>query len=170
VFGFTVSQENFYKGYIFESASYTINLQSKEQLNRRHFSNDDFDRYASKLYSLKYCDLFDEHNVFLTGENIHLQFGINLAPLQMFTFRNVCSTAKVRYRKKDEDKQKSIQIETFFYQRKKGSSHLRKILLRNNEQGIPHNINKFARNMDIVITGEQSKVFRYVTVEAAYRR
>jgi hypothetical protein len=35
---------------------------------------------------------------------------------------------------------------------------LRKIILKENEQSIPHNINKFARNMDIVITGEQSKM------------
>jgi hypothetical protein len=76
----------------------------------------------------------------------------------MFTIRNVCSTAKVRYSKKEDDKQKSVQIETFLYQRKKGSSHLRKILLKENQQSIPHNINKFARNMDIVITGEQSKM------------
>jgi hypothetical protein len=103
---FTVSQENFYKGYIFESPCYTTNLQTKEQLNRRHFSINDFERYASKLYSLKYCDLFDEHNVFLTGENVQLQLGLNLTPLQMFTIRNVCSTAKVRHSKKEDDKQK----------------------------------------------------------------
>jgi hypothetical protein len=64
---------------------------------------------------------------------------------------------KVKYSKKDIDIQKSRHIETFLYQRKRGSSHLRKILLNIDEQGIPHNKNKFSRNVDIVINGEQSK-------------
>ncbi len=40
---------------------------------------------------------------------------------------------------------------------KKGSSHIRKIMCVSNVAEIPHNIKKFGDNLDIVITGEQSR-------------
>ncbi len=154
---FTATQENFQKSFIFENGCFTVGLRSKEQLCRRHFNDETFERISSKLYNLRYCDLFSEQNVFLTIEAIGRQLGIHLTQLQFFNFRNACSVAKVKYSKKDLDVQKSRHIETFLYQRKRGSSHLRKILLNIDEQGIPHNINKFSRNVDIVINGEQAK-------------
>jgi hypothetical protein len=68
----------------------------------------------------------------------------------------VCSTAKIRYRKKTLDLQKTISIETFINRKKRGSSHIRKIFEGKNEVGLTKNISKFAENMDIVISGEQS--------------
>ncbi len=165
---FTTSQENFNKSYIFENNNFTVGLRSKEQLNHKQFVDEVFDRIASKLYSLRYCDLFDEQNVFLTSEMINAQLGINLTQLQCFNFRNSCSAAKVRYSKKDIDMRKSVNIETFLYQRKRGSSHLRKILLNIGELGIPHNINKFARNMDIVIDGDQAKFLNSLWVNTLF--
>jgi hypothetical protein len=154
---FTATQENYKKSYIFENLNITIGLRNREQINRRQFTDEVFNEIASKLYSLKYSDLFDEHNVFLTCEMISVQFGINLTQLQWFNLRNACSTAKVRYSKKNIDLQNAVNIETFLYKRKKGSSHLRKVLLNTGDLGIPHNINKFSRNMDIVINGDQAK-------------
>jgi hypothetical protein len=53
--------------------------------------------------------------------------------------------------------QNSIHIETLLFRKKKGSSHIKKILSAKKTLGIPHNINKFANNMDIIVSGEQSK-------------
>jgi hypothetical protein len=135
---FTVTHENLKKSYIFENVNFTIGLRNREQLNRRQFTDVVFNEVASKLYSLKYSDLFDAHNVFLTIEMIYAQFGINLTQLQWFNLRNACSTAKVRYSKKNSDLQKSVNIESFLYKRKRGSSHLRKVLLNTGDLGIPH--------------------------------
>jgi hypothetical protein len=63
---------------------------------------------------------------------------------------------------------KSVNIETFLYQRKRGSSHLRKMLLNTGELDIPHNINKFACNMDIVIDGDQAKFLNSLWVNTLF--
>jgi hypothetical protein len=83
--------------------------------------------------------------------------GTEITPLQVFQLRNVCSVSRLRYSKKTPSMQKSLHIETFLFQKKKGSSHIRKVLLNRELPGIPHNINKFSNNMDIVVSGEQSK-------------
>jgi hypothetical protein len=165
---FTATQENYSKCYIFENSNFTVGLRSREQLNRRHFTEEVFDRLSNQLYSLGYCDLFNEHNMFLTIDSIDTRLGLNLTQLQFYNFRNACSVAKVKFSKKEIDKQKSIHIETFLYQRKKGSSHLRKLLLNGGEQGIPHNINKFAHNMDIIINEAQSKFFKQLVDKYAF--
>jgi hypothetical protein len=54
--------------------------------------------------------------------------------------------------------QVSIDIETYINRRKRGSSHFRKLFSQVQQSDIPHNIKKFADNMDIVITGEQSRL------------
>ncbi len=51
----------------------------------------------------------------------------------------------------------SIYIETYINRRKRGSSHLRKLFSHVSQQCIPHNIRKFADNMDIIISGEQAR-------------
>ncbi len=51
-----------------------------------------------------------------------------------------------------------MNIETFINRRKWGSNHIRKILAGEKFTGNTKNINKFANNMDIVITGEQSRI------------
>jgi hypothetical protein len=53
--------------------------------------------------------------------------------------------------------QKGVDIITFLYRRKKGSSHLQKLTYPLIPDTTPHNISKFASNLDIVITYDQSK-------------
>jgi hypothetical protein len=81
-----------------------------------------------------------------------------LTELQVFRFRGVCTTAKTKYKQKEIELQKSTSIETFINRKKRGSSHIRKILGKQLVSGSTRNINKFARNMDIIISGEQSKI------------
>jgi hypothetical protein len=72
--------------------------------------------------------------------------------------RNACNIAKIKYQKKELSMQLSIDIETYINRRKRGSSHFRKLFSYMQQADIPHNIRKFADNMDIVITGDQSRV------------
>jgi hypothetical protein len=59
--------------------------------------------------------------------------------------------------------QKSVDIITFLHHRKRGSSHLRKLTYPFIPETTPHNISKFASNLDIVITYDQSKFLNRVS-------
>ncbi len=83
--------------------------------------------------------------------------GLDLTALQYFEIRNACCAAKVRFNKKEKNQQVSIDIETFINRRRRGSSHLRRLFTTINQQCTPHNIRKFAENMDVVISGDQAR-------------
>jgi hypothetical protein len=134
-----------------------MDLESKETLNRGCFREDQLRQCMSNLYSLRYCDLFDGDGNFFSIAQIELLLGTEITPLQVFQLRNVCSVTKIKYSKKNLCLQKSVHIEKFLFKKKKGSSHIRKVLLSMEVQGIPHNINKFSNNMDIVVSGDQAK-------------
>jgi hypothetical protein len=121
----------------------------QKSLSRDIFSAPLFEQYAAKLYSLRYCNLFNDNGSFKTLEQIREIIGAEITPLHVFHLRNVCSTARLRYKKKDPDEQKSVHIETFLFRKKRGSSHLRKMLLINENVGVTHNINKFATKYSI---------------------
>ncbi len=155
---FTVTQDNFLNSYLFENEKFTMDLHSKKSLSRDIFSAPLFEQYAAKLYSLRYCNLFNDDGSFKTLEQRREMIGAGITPLHVFHLRNVCSTARLRFKKKDPDEQKSVHIGTFLFRKKRGSSHLRKMLLINENLGVTHNINKFATNLDIIVSGEQSKI------------
>jgi hypothetical protein len=71
--------------------------------------------------------------------------------------RGACSVAKIKYRKKDPLLEKTVDIVTFFLRRKKGSSYISALLYNHVMQEIPHNIGKFASNLDIIISRPQAK-------------
>jgi hypothetical protein len=154
---FTTSNENFRKIFIFENDMISIELEGRVSLSRALFQPEFFNEFSTKLYQLKYIDFFDEDDNFLNVQQIRERTGINFTPLHVFHLRNACWVARTRYNKKEPMEQVSLQIETFLYRRKKGSSHIRKVLSDRPNLGIPHNINKLANNLDIVINGEQSK-------------
>jgi hypothetical protein len=155
---FTVVNEIFTKCYIFENEKITKTLESREQLSRSLFSVDFFNAIASKLYKLRYYEFYTEEGGTITREQIRDTVGIDLTVLQYFEMRNACNIAKIRFRKKEPNMQSSVDIETYINRRKRGSNHLRKLFSFNPQIDIPHNIRKFADNMDIIITGEQSRV------------
>jgi hypothetical protein len=154
---FTAANENYPKIFIFENDKIATELDGRESFSRVLFLPEIFNQYSSKLYQLRYMDLFDEDNNFLNIQQLRDRTSIDFTPLQVFHLRNACWVARTRYNKKDPLKQISIQIETFLFRRKKGSSHIRKVLSNKPNLGIPHSINKLANNLDIVINGEQSK-------------
>ncbi len=154
---FTTVDENFRKMFIFENSKITMDTEGRETFSRTKFMKDSFRLHASKLYQLRYGDLFDEENNFLSRDRIRDRTNIDFTPLQIFQLRNACWVARTKYAKREPIEQKSFQIETFLFRRKKGSNHIRKVLSSKTNNGIRHNIRKFADNLDIVITGEQSK-------------
>jgi hypothetical protein len=151
------ANENFLDSYIFESKIFTLGLESKEYLNRTHFDNIFFSENSYKLYKLKYSNFYNNQGNLIGIDEIRETTGIRLTELQIYRCRGVCTTAKIRYKKKTTEQQKTTSIETFINRKKRGSSHIRKILEGTNDLGLTRNINKFADNLDIIISGEQSK-------------
>jgi hypothetical protein len=83
--------------------------------------------------------------------------GIPLSVIMIQTLRGVCSVARIKFRKNDLDKRKTVDIATFVNMSKRGSKRFRLLMTAHTVSETPHNINKFARNMDIVINGSQSE-------------
>jgi hypothetical protein len=155
---FTVANENFKKCYIFENAKITKALESREQINRSLFTVEFFNINASMLYKLKYSNFYTDEGVLLTRDQIRDDTGLEFTVLQYFEIQNACNVAKLKYQKREPNLQTSVDIETYINRRKRGSSHLRKLFSPCQQMDTPHNIRKFADNMDIVVTGEQSRL------------
>ncbi len=96
---FTTVNENFKYCYIFENGKLTVDLTSREILNRDSFTNEFFGRHAAKLFRLKYCDFYNPDGDLIDNESIRDATGINFTELQIFQIRNICLTAKTRYKK-----------------------------------------------------------------------
>jgi hypothetical protein len=109
------------------------------------------------LLQLKYSDFYSQTDNIIPAAEVITSTGIPLTALMIQTFCGVCSTAKTKFKKKSIDRQKSEEIRTFICRYKKRSRHLRKVLSYSIPVEIPHNIVKFANNMDIVINESQSK-------------
>ncbi len=154
---FTKSHENFRNTYIFENNSITLNLESRQIVSRSLFTRDFFTFNAYALYKLKYCNFYDEHDNMIPEDIIRITTGINFTDLQIFMLRGACSVARVKYRKKDPLLEKTADIVTFFFRRKKRSSYIRALLYNHVMLEIPHNIGKFASNLDIINSGSQAK-------------
>jgi hypothetical protein len=154
---FTAINENFQHCFIFENKKFTINLDSREYLKRSTFGIEFCMQYAGKLLRVKYLDIYDERDNMIPENAVVESTGINFTALQLFMIRGVCSTARIKFRKKELADCKGVDITTFFMRRKRGSSHIRKLLYSSILYETPHNIVKFASNLDIIITGEQSK-------------
>jgi hypothetical protein len=135
----------------------TIDLTSRETLNRDGFTNEFFGNNAAKLFRLKYCDFYTLDGDIIENDVVRVTTGINFTILQLFRIRSVCATARTQYKKNETNMQKSVDIITFLNRRRTGSSHLRKLTYPSIPETTPHNISKFASNLDIVITYDQSK-------------
>jgi hypothetical protein len=154
---FTATAENYLNSYMFECRKFTLNLDNVTTLNGTYFTDAFLRTNANKLYTLKYSSFYDEQGTMIQFEVVRENTGLDLTELQLFRLRGICMTAKTRFKKKEIDLQKTLNIETFINRRKRGSSHIRKVLAGERYIGNTKNINKFANNMDIVITGEQSR-------------
>jgi hypothetical protein len=78
------------------------------------------------------------------------------------TIRGVCTSAKTKFNEKAVDRKKTVDLATYIFRRRKGSSHLRKVLCYNAPIETPHNIVKFSTSMDIVINETQSRTLNSI--------
>ncbi len=115
---FTTVNENYKNCYIFENGKLTIDLTSRETLNRDGFTNEFFGNNAAKLFRLKYCDFYTDDGDVIDNDAVREITGINFTVLKLFRIRNVCVTAKTRYKKNEISMQKSVDIITFLHRRK----------------------------------------------------
>ncbi len=120
--------ENFREGYIFDSKSFTIGLESRVSLNRNHFDNLFFIENSSKLYKLKYDNFYDNQGNLIGLNEIRESTGLPLTELHIYRCRGICSTAKIKYSKKELNLQKTVSIETLINRKKKAVVTLGKFL------------------------------------------
>jgi hypothetical protein len=154
---FTQTNENFRESFIFENATIPINLETRPCLTRSMFTAEFFNQNAIKLYKLKYSNFYTKDDTLIDMDTVCEVTGINFSVLQIYTIRGACSAAKIKYKKRDLDLQKNMDIVSFFFCRKRGSSHFRKLLGSTTLPDTSRNINRFADIIDIVANGEQSK-------------
>ncbi len=137
---------------------FTLDLDTVQILDRTQFGNEFFAANATLFYSLKYDNFYDGLGNMRNSDEVRESTGLDFTELQLFCIRGVCTTAKTKFKKRDLEMQKTTEITTFINRRKRGSNHIRKILMGWKHAGVTKNISKFANNMDIVITGEQSQI------------
>jgi hypothetical protein len=94
---------------------------------------------------------------FLSLNEFRMNTGIPVSLAQYRMMKGILETAKIRYRKIELNDKKTVNVTTFVNRSKKGSRRFREILYSENCNYIPHNIVKFASNMDIIIGMERAK-------------
>jgi hypothetical protein len=148
--------ENFRSAYIVGTRTMTRNLETREFITNNFFGNDFFAAHAGNICRLKYNDFYSEGGALIPADVVIASTGVPLTVMMIQTLRGVCTVAKTKYRKKNLDEQVTVDIITFIQRCKRGSKRFRFILTRKTITEIPHNINKYARNMDIIVDGSQS--------------
>jgi hypothetical protein len=112
------ANENFMDSFIFDSKIFTLGLENREYLSRNHCDNIFFSENSYNLYKLKYSNFYDNQGNIIGIDEIRETTGVMLTELQIFRCRGVCTTAKIRYKKKAIEQQKTTNIETFINRRK----------------------------------------------------
>jgi hypothetical protein len=90
----------FRSSYIFECKKFTLNLDDATTLNRNYFSDEFFRNNASKLYNLKYSNLYAEDGTVIQSDVVREITGLNLTEVQLFRLRGICITARTRLKKR----------------------------------------------------------------------
>jgi hypothetical protein len=135
----------------------TVQLfESNLYLTKNFFGPDFFSMHANKLYCLKYSDFYTENGAMIPAATVVENTGVPLTVLMIQTLRGVCNVAKTKYSKKELEQPVGVDVRTFIMRSKRGSKRFRLLMAARSITDTPHNINKFARNMDIIINGTQA--------------
>jgi hypothetical protein len=156
--GFTKKDENFRSAYIVGNRCMTRNLETRDLITSNFFGNKFFVAHAGNICRLRYSDFYDETGNIVPAQLVTTNTGVPLTVMMIQTLRGVCSVARIKYSKKNLDERKSVDIQTYISRCRKGSKRYRILMLKHSLTETPHNINKFARNMDIIIDGSQSEL------------
>jgi hypothetical protein len=153
---FVCKDENFRSAYIVDNKKMTRDLETNVYLTKNFFGLEFFSMYANKIYCLKYSDLYTETDAMIPAVTVVENTGVPLTVLMIQTLRDVCNVAKRKYSKKELEQRVGVDVRTFMSRSKRGSKRFRLVMEARTLTDTPHNINKFARNMDIIINGSQS--------------
>jgi hypothetical protein len=134
----------------------TRDLETREFITNIFFGNEFFAAHAGNICRLKFSDFYSENGALIPADIVVASTGVPLTVMMIQTLRGVCSVARTKYRKQNLDEQITVDITTFIQRFKRGSKRFRIILTQKPKTEIPRNINKYARNMDIIIDGSQS--------------
>jgi hypothetical protein len=153
---FVCKDENFRTSFIVDNKKMTRDMETNHYISKNFFGRDFFHTHASKLYCLRYSDLYMEDDVMIPADTVINNTGIPLTVLMIQTLRGVCNVAKIKYSKRELGERVGVDVRTFMTRSKRGSKRICLVMTQRNTINTPHNINKFAQNMDIIITGSQS--------------
>jgi hypothetical protein len=134
----------------------TWDLETKQYITMNFFGQEFFSMYANNLYKLRYSDFYTENDAIIPAETVIVSIGVPLTVMMIQTLRGVCSVAKIKYSKKEIDQRVGVDVRTFLLRSKRGSKRIRLVMAQRISLDTPHNINKFANNMDIIINGNQA--------------
>jgi hypothetical protein len=153
---FVQKDENFRSAYIVGTKTMTRDLETKNYITHNFFGRDFFSGRAHSICGLKYSDFYTNQDVMIPAETVIAATGIPLTVLMIQTLRGVCGVARTKYSKKELSERVCVDVRTFMLRGKKGSKRFRMLMAIGGCTDVPHNISKFARNMDIIINGSQS--------------
>jgi hypothetical protein len=153
---FVCTNENFKTAFIVDNKKMTRDLETNLYLTKNFFGLDFFSLHANKLYCLTYSDFYAEDGAMIPAATVVESTGVPLTVLMIQTLRGVCSVAKTKYSKKELELRGSVDVRTFVMRSKRGSKRFRLLMAAKSITDTPHNINKFAQNMDIIINGTQA--------------
>jgi hypothetical protein len=107
---FTKTNENFRESFIFENVTIPLYLETRPCLNRAMFNANFFNENAARLYQLKYSHFYTRDDTLVDTDTVRELTGINFSILQIYNIRGACSVARIKYKKREPDLQKCLDI------------------------------------------------------------
>jgi hypothetical protein len=152
---FICKDENFRSAYIVGNKIMRRDLETRTYITNNFFGRDFFSVHAHAICGLRYSDFYSNEDVMIPANMVVANTGIPLTEMMIQTLRGVCGVAKIKYSKKELGQRGCVDVRTFMLRSKRGSRRFRLLMASGGGTDVPHNINKYARNMDIIINGAQ---------------
>jgi hypothetical protein len=165
--GFTRHNENFWGSPLYENGAHMVSLRQKIWLTSDFFELEFLALHKEKIFNLKIRDFYANKDTLIRFDHFCLNTQIPLTRDQFNTLKNTCSMAKQKYSKKEVNKEKCAELSDFINRRKKGCKRYRKLIIKDMETYIPHNMIKFAETTDIIIDIETSKTLNSLWANTA---
>jgi exonuclease III len=151
---FTVTNNNFKAAHILHNQALTIGIRSKECIGTNEMAEFRENNALRNIVNLK-MDSLIQNDILVTKINFQRGVGFEISR-QLWEKLDKLRRAAITRSGNDLHK-KTEPVETFFNRWKKGSKPVRKIIDGSSKKMVPHNIVKFADNMDIIAGIELSQ-------------
>jgi hypothetical protein len=153
---FTMVNGNFNYAIMFENTALTTSLREKTVMTKNFFEENFYNMNRLKLMKLRVDD-FMSGETFLSFERFTVRNNLAIDQLTFLRCKRIINTARIKYGNNIREGTTGTDIVTFLHRSKKGSGRLRKVLCSENFAYIPHNIVKFASNMEFLAGEENAK-------------